>query len=363
MAVGRRGRALVGVALVVWRAHVVVPRTWRTWSRAGRDAVLAHELAHVQRRDLLVAFATRVNRAVFWFHPVAWWLERRIAATAEQACDEVVLSSGQDPQRYATLLVDMATALKSRSGRVAWQSIGMADGGDLESRVDRVLAGEVPRLSRWRAAGVMCMSAAALVVAVACQQAPAALTPNPEVTAEIEDYQAREAKWKADKTTTLEQANAMAEAFADKKDSETAQSLLTFYMERGQALMGWNAMVAARRTVLLSMVEQKPESSLTHWPIEPRFDPTGWAEAKRLWLAHVANQDVTAKVLGNSATFFGRTEPARAGQLLLRAVTIDADGPQPRIAGGLYSTVIIGATSDNDNTRVTEVSREEADGM
>lgn len=122
-------------AVGVWRAHVLMPRVWRTWSRAGRDAVLHHELAHVQRRDLFVAFLARLNRAVFWFNPIAWWLERRIAAAAEQACDEAVLLSGQDPQRYAEVLVAMAGALQSGGGRVAWQSLGMVNGSDLESRV------------------------------------------------------------------------------------------------------------------------------------------------------------------------------------------------------------------------------------
>jgi beta-lactamase regulating signal transducer with metallopeptidase domain len=359
-------------AVGVWRVRVVVPRVWRTWSRAGRDAVLQHEFAHVQRRDLLVAFLTRLNRAVFWFNPLAWWLERRIAAAAEQACDEAVLSSGQDPQRYAAVLVEMAGALRSGGGRVAWQSIGMVDGGDLESRVDRVLTGDVPRLSRWRVAGVLGMSSAALVVAVACQQAPKPLMPNPEVTKEITDYQAREAKWKADKALTLDQATALVKTFAETNDRSVAQSLLTFYMDRGQALMGWNEMVAARRPLLLTLIERHPESGITRWPLEPRFDPTGWAAAKDLWLAHVAKPDVTPTVLGNAATFFYRAEPERAEQLLLRAITQDPNGPQPRVSNGmynpswvsrlgnLYASVILGTTVDNDNTRVIEVSRDVA---
>jgi hypothetical protein len=359
-------------AVGVWRVSVVVPRVWRTWSRAGRDAVLQHEFAHVKRRDLFVAFLTRLNRAVFWFNPLAWWLERRIAAAAEQACDEAVLSSGQDPQRYAAVLVEMAGALRSGGGRVAWQSIGMVDGGDLESRVDRVLTGEVPRLSRWRVAGVLGMSSAALVVAVACQQAPKPLMPNPEVTKEITDYQAREAKWKADKALTLDQATALVQTFADTNDLSVAQSLLTFYMDRGQALMGWNEMVAARRPLLLTLIERHPESGITRWPLEPRFDPTGWAAAKDLWLVHVAKPDVTPTVLGNAATFFQRAEPERAEQLLLRAIAQDPNGPQPRVSNGmynpswvsrlgnLYASVILGTTVDNDNTRVIEVSRDVA---
>lgn len=361
-------------AVGVWRVSVVVPRVWRTWSRAGRDAVLQHEFAHVDRRDLFVAFLTRLNRAVFWFNPLAWWLERRIAASAEQACDEAVLISGQDPQRYAAVLVEMAAALRSGGGRVAWQSIGMADEGDLESRVDRVLSGEVPRLSRWRVAGVTGMSAAALMVAVACQQAPAPLEPNPEVTEQIRAYQAREAKWKADRALTLDQATALARTFAETNDLAAARSLLTFYMDRGQLLMGWNEMVAARRPLLLTLIERQPQSGMTRWPLEPRFDPAGWTAAKDLWLAHVAKPDVTAQVLGNAATFFQGAEPDRAEELLRRAIAIDPDGPQPRVIGevlnpswisrlgALYAASIVGVPGSNVYSTLREVSMAHANG-
>ena len=67
---------------VLW-PRIVLPAAWPTWPEAKLQAVLAHESAHVRRRDPLVAFAASVNRCVFWFHPLAWWLERQLAATAE----------------------------------------------------------------------------------------------------------------------------------------------------------------------------------------------------------------------------------------------------------------------------------------
>ena len=46
-----------------------------------------------------MALLTLINRAVFWFHPLAWWLRRRIATLSEQACDAVVVSGGHDAER------------------------------------------------------------------------------------------------------------------------------------------------------------------------------------------------------------------------------------------------------------------------
>ena len=81
------------------RPVVILPGTWQRWSAARLDAVLAHEQAHVRRRDPLVQWLALLNRAIFWFHPLAWWLERRLSALAEQACDEAVLAAATTRRR------------------------------------------------------------------------------------------------------------------------------------------------------------------------------------------------------------------------------------------------------------------------
>src|SRR5882762_3236761 len=65
------------------------------------EAILAHELCHVRRRDNLAAALHMVVEAIFWFHPVVWWLEARLMEERERACDEEVLESGSDRQVYA----------------------------------------------------------------------------------------------------------------------------------------------------------------------------------------------------------------------------------------------------------------------
>ena len=83
---------------VTWMASpvVILPETWHEWSSSKLDAVLAHEQAHVRRRDPLVQWLALLNRAVFWFHPIAWWLERRLTALAEQTWDDAVLDRGHN---------------------------------------------------------------------------------------------------------------------------------------------------------------------------------------------------------------------------------------------------------------------------
>src|SRR6266576_271704 len=68
---------------------------------AHLEAILAHELCHVRRRDNLAAALHMVVEAIFWFHPLVWWLEARLMEERERACDEGVLESGSDRQVYA----------------------------------------------------------------------------------------------------------------------------------------------------------------------------------------------------------------------------------------------------------------------
>ena len=65
------------------------------------EAILAHEVWHVRRNDNLAAMIHMVVEAIFWFHPLVWWLGARLVDERERACDEEVLESGSERQVYA----------------------------------------------------------------------------------------------------------------------------------------------------------------------------------------------------------------------------------------------------------------------
>jgi bla regulator protein blaR1 len=65
------------------------------------EAILAHEIWHVRRRDNLFATLHMLVEAVFWFYPVVWWLGTRLIDERERACDEEVVALGKDRQIYA----------------------------------------------------------------------------------------------------------------------------------------------------------------------------------------------------------------------------------------------------------------------
>jgi len=75
---------------------------------AHLDAILAHEVAHVQHRDNLAASLHMIVEAIFWFHPFAWWIERKLLEERERACDEAVVRSGSQVEIYAESLLKVS---------------------------------------------------------------------------------------------------------------------------------------------------------------------------------------------------------------------------------------------------------------
>src|SRR5207247_2637540 len=65
------------------------------------QCVIAHELCHVRRRDNMAAAIHMFVEALFWFHPLVWWIKVRLIDEQERACDEEVLGLVGDPQVYA----------------------------------------------------------------------------------------------------------------------------------------------------------------------------------------------------------------------------------------------------------------------
>lgn len=129
----------VPVTMGALRSTILLPLDWREWDDIKLDAVVAHEMSHVARRDALTQRLSLVHRAIFWFSPLAWWLDRHLADLAEQASDEAALSCGVDRKDYAMTLLGFFEALQAAPGRVWWQGVSMATAGQAEQRVERIL--------------------------------------------------------------------------------------------------------------------------------------------------------------------------------------------------------------------------------
>jgi GWxTD domain-containing protein len=122
-----------------FRPTILLPAGWREWDSAKLQAVLAHEEAHIRRADWAIGVMARVNCCIFWFHPLAWWLKRRLGWLAEQACDDDALTRLGDRQEYARVLLEIASAMKSAQGRFLGDAICMAKETNVEKRMEQIL--------------------------------------------------------------------------------------------------------------------------------------------------------------------------------------------------------------------------------
>jgi bla regulator protein BlaR1 len=141
------------------------------------EAVFAHELCHVARRDNLSSVLQIAVETLFWFHPMVWWLSGRLVHERERACDEEVVHMGTDKTNYAAgILKVCGFCLRAPAAFAA--GIGSSD---LAQRVERILGAPSPR-----AAGavvpaiVVAMLALPLAAGVvgARQDQPAVLKPG-----------------------------------------------------------------------------------------------------------------------------------------------------------------------------------------
>jgi len=109
------------------------------------EAVLAHELCHIRRRDNLSAALHMMVEAMFWFHPLVWWIGARLVAERERACDEEVLRLGNQASVYADAILHVCKLyLESPLACVS----GVA-GSDIRRRIEAIMSNRgVQGLSR-----------------------------------------------------------------------------------------------------------------------------------------------------------------------------------------------------------------------
>ncbi len=106
---------------LVWslggRAQVFLPvALFERLDGAAREAILAHELAHVRRKDHWVRLLEVVVTTLFWWHPVVWWAARRLQEIEDQCCDSMVVDlAPHGVKSYATALLDTLDFLSERS--------------------------------------------------------------------------------------------------------------------------------------------------------------------------------------------------------------------------------------------------------
>jgi uncharacterized protein (TIGR03435 family) len=105
------------------------------------EAILAHELLHVRRRDNLTAAMHMLVEATFWFYPLVWWMGGRLLEERERACDEAVLDSGSDRKVYAESILKICEFCVGSP----MTCVSGVTGADLKKRIAHIMTESMAR--------------------------------------------------------------------------------------------------------------------------------------------------------------------------------------------------------------------------
>ena len=171
------------------RVRIVIPSALAT----GIDPeqlrfVLAHELAHVRRRDHLVRWLEWLARVVAWWNPVVWWAQRKLREAEELSCDALVLDRlHAGPRSYAHALLAVVEFLARPTTRQPALATGMGAGATLERRFRRIVSdahGESAPV--WLRAGLAAATFTMLVLGIGSAGPVAVASPPPTVASLVE---------------------------------------------------------------------------------------------------------------------------------------------------------------------------------
>ncbi|GGH07746.1 M56 family metallopeptidase [Silvibacterium dinghuense] len=141
------------------RPRILIPKDLlERISMQELEAIYAHELCHVRRRDNLSAALHAIVHILFWFHPAVWLIRARLIDERERACDEHVVTEGSDAEIYAMSILNVCRFYVEAPA----QAMAGVSGGSLKHRIERILDGLSHReLTRARkltlAAAVVCV--------------------------------------------------------------------------------------------------------------------------------------------------------------------------------------------------------------
>jgi TonB family protein len=141
-----------GVEPGVWRTRrpvILLPESIAEHLDAEElEALMLHELVHVERRDNAVGNLQMALSCLFWFHPLVWFMGRRLLAEREQACDERVLEVGGERGAYASSILKVVRFCFG--WKVAGVS-GAAAGSNLRRRIEKIMHEQRnPKASAWQ---------------------------------------------------------------------------------------------------------------------------------------------------------------------------------------------------------------------
>jgi TonB family protein len=164
-----------GATFGVGRPVILVAPGFAQLGEEDQRAVSVHELLHVRRGDWLAGLVESAAFSPLWFHPLAWWLERRLRLCREELVDRESVSLTRSRDTYVDALLRCAESARLLPAPSFRRRGGLA-------RRIQSLYQEVPSMSKLRLILSSTFAAGALGVAVHLAVAQFPLVAAPQLT-------------------------------------------------------------------------------------------------------------------------------------------------------------------------------------
>jgi len=97
----------------LWKVHIYLPWKYNSWTDAEKQSVLAHELTHVKRLDIIIIYLQALVKILYFFHPVIWLVNDQIDLEREKICDDAAIElSRAERGAYGHQLFKQLSSLK-----------------------------------------------------------------------------------------------------------------------------------------------------------------------------------------------------------------------------------------------------------
>jgi beta-lactamase regulating signal transducer with metallopeptidase domain/tetratricopeptide (TPR) repeat protein len=330
----------VPMTVGLFRARVFLPSESKHWDAHKIDAVLTHEKEHLRRRDPLIEWFAVLNRSLYWFNPLAWWLCGKLSALAEQACDDAVLARGHDSHTYTEHLLDFARSVRNAGALIAFRGSSI-HGSNLEQRIRRILnSRKTQTISPFRLAILATLCGIAIVVpsifelaraqgtslrapVITAPAAEAQTTGQPNGSALSREY--LKGSFLESTYLSSQEASELEDIVENNPDNLEAESrLLSYYYTHEFKEKDLRPKHEQR---ILWLIQNHPEAALlnqVHGHLLPKVH-NHYADGERLWNDQLQKYPDSPKVISNACSFFETGNIDLAIQCYKRGKSIDPE--------------------------------------
>lgn len=140
------------LACGLFAPKVIVPSDFSSWAREEQEAVLLHEFAHIERKDLLAELGSQIARTIYWFHPAVYWIQQQLILTREQAADQYAVERGIPPKSYANSLLSVIALSSTEGDRfgTGMQQTATMSAQQIQRRIEMLVNPVACSVGRWK---------------------------------------------------------------------------------------------------------------------------------------------------------------------------------------------------------------------